>query len=112
MGAEQCPPIGDRILSCSMRQLIQEALDDEDVVRGADAAPPVQLDRRIVPDPIDANSWERIGAVPGPIDGILVELSFRPAVFVEVASDRSRCGAMGPDRGWPLPGQPRSVCVG
>src|SRR5712675_2501621 len=81
-----------------MRQLVQEALDDEDVVRRADAAPPVQLDRRIVPDPIDPNSWERIGAVPSPIDGILVEFSFRPTVFVEVTSDRSRRGAMGPDQ--------------
>src|SRR4029077_5144798 len=85
-------------MSCDMRQFIQEALDDEHVVRRADAAPPVQLDRGIVPDPIDPNSRKRIGTVPGPVDRILVELSFRPTAFVEVASDRSRCGAMGPDR--------------
>jgi hypothetical protein len=51
-----------------MRQFIQETLDNENVVRRADTAPPVQLDRRIVPDPIDSNSWERIGDVPSPID--------------------------------------------
>ena len=33
ISVEQRPPIGDRILSCRMRQLVQEALDDEDVVR-------------------------------------------------------------------------------
>src|SRR5258708_36839101 len=40
-----------------------------------------------------------MGVGPRDMGGIGIEVSFRPAVFVEVAYDRSRYGAMGPDQG-------------
>src|SRR5258708_32199599 len=40
-----------------------------------------------------------MGVGPRDMGGIGIEVSFRPAVFVEVASDRSRYGALGPDQG-------------
>src|ERR1700675_431371 len=86
---KEMPSVIDRILSREMGHFVQKALDDEDVVRGTNTAPPVEFDGRIVANPVHPDRLEIVRRIPGAIDSVFVELFFRPAARVEILADRA-----------------------
>ena len=94
--AQQCLPIGDGITAGFMSEFVHEAFDDESVVGRADASPPVELDGRIMADPVHPDGRQIVGHIPGAIDRILIEPSLRPCALVEILPDRSGRDAVGP----------------
>jgi hypothetical protein len=94
--AQKRPPIGDGIAAGLVGEFVHEAFDDESVVGRADASPPIELDGRIMADPVHPDGRQVVGRIPGAIDRILIEPSLRPSALVEILPDRSGRDAVGP----------------
>ena len=64
---------GDRVLAGLVRQLVDEALDDEDVVRRPDAAPEAgRHPRRLLADELHVEVGDVVGHVDGAVPGVEV----------------------------------------
>ena len=70
---EQVEPVLHRVLAGLDGQLVDEALDDEDVVRGAHAAPERGGQRRLVAHVVHVDVRHRVRNVLGAFDRVAVE---------------------------------------
>src|SRR5262245_28070071 len=81
---EQGPAVLERVLLRDRGELVDEALDHEDVVRGPYAAPECgRNSRRLLADVLDADVGECIGWLGRAVHGIHIEASHHSDEVVE-----------------------------